>query len=281
MAEAISLINPPKIEYVFNNAGGKDLRCLDYQYYIKSLGKKAASFKCSGKGCYASISLKTQTIEGEVKPKIIEPFIITYLNLKHIDGCTPKNNEDFRVKEFIKTVKDKVKSNKLIPPQQLYEIARAELAEQTESSNYIAMPDYHNVKDRFVRIRGEENINRAASLNEVEVNETKTKDGLPFLIFDNKKKNRTLVRIEIEDTGPRTYHTLQSRRITEEEIPLNTVTQQPSCLINNLQEQLNKSTIKQTETQALVHNKIKCIHCDFMFTKRGMTKHVNARHPNN
>ena len=85
---------------------------------------------------------------------------------------------------------------------------------------------------------------------------------------------------EIEDTGPRTYHTLQSRRITEEEIPLNTVTQQPSCLINNLQEQLNKSTIKQTETQALVDNKIKCIHCDFMFTKRGMTKHVNARHPN-
>ena len=38
----------------------------------------------------------------------------------------------------------------------------------------------------FVRIRGEENINRAASLNEVEVSETKTKDGLPFLIFDNK-----------------------------------------------------------------------------------------------
>ncbi len=61
---------------------------------------------------------------------------------------------------------------------------------------------------------------------------------------------------EIEDTGPRTYHTLQSRRITEEEIPLNTVTQQPQ-----------------------VGNKIKCIHCDFMFTKRGMTEHVNARHP--
>jgi len=55
------------------------------------------------------------------------------------------------------------------------------------------MPDYHNVKDRFVRIRGEENINRAASLNEVEVSETKTQDGLPFLIFDNKKKNRILV----------------------------------------------------------------------------------------
>ncbi len=83
MGEAISLINPPKIEFVFNNAGGKDLRCLDYQYYIKSLGKKAASFRCSGKGCYASICLKTQTIEGEVKPKIIEPFIITYLNLDY------------------------------------------------------------------------------------------------------------------------------------------------------------------------------------------------------
>ncbi len=48
---------------------------------------------------------------------------------------------------------------------------------------------------------------------------------------------------EIEDTDPRTYHTLQSRRITEDEIPLNTVTHQPSCLINNLQEQLNKSNI--------------------------------------
>ena len=122
--------------------------------------------------------LKTQAIEGEVKPMVIEPFAITYLN----DGCAPKNNEDFRVKEFIKTVKDKVKPNKLIPPQQLYEIAWTELAEPTEPSIYIPMPDYHNVKDRFVRIRGEESINRAASLNEVEVSETKTKDGLPFLI---------------------------------------------------------------------------------------------------
>jgi hypothetical protein len=85
---------------------------------------------------------------------------------------------------------------------------------------------------------------------------------------------------EIDDTGPITYHTLQSRRIAEEENPLNTITQQPSCLINNLQEQLNKSTIKQTETQTQVDNKIKCNHCDFMFTKRGMTKHVNAKHPN-
>ena len=35
--------------------------------------------------------LKTQAIEGEVKPMVIEPFAITYLN----DGCAPKNNEDF------------------------------------------------------------------------------------------------------------------------------------------------------------------------------------------
>ena len=35
MAEAI-----PKIEFVFNNTGGKDLRCLNYQFYLKSLGKQ-------------------------------------------------------------------------------------------------------------------------------------------------------------------------------------------------------------------------------------------------
>ena len=44
MAEAI-----PKIEFVFNNTGGKDLRCLNYQFYLKSLGKQAASYRCSGK----------------------------------------------------------------------------------------------------------------------------------------------------------------------------------------------------------------------------------------
>jgi len=98
------------------------------------------------KACYASISLKTHTVEGDDKSTVIEPFNVTHINLKHKDGCMPKNDEAFRDKSFFKTVKENVKSNKMISTQQLYEKARAALAEQTGASNYMAMPDYQNFK---------------------------------------------------------------------------------------------------------------------------------------
>ena len=56
MAEAISLTNPPKIEYVFNNAGGKDLRCLDYQYYIKVWEKRLQALDVQEKGVMQALA---------------------------------------------------------------------------------------------------------------------------------------------------------------------------------------------------------------------------------
>ena len=95
MADSISISNPPNIEYTTNNGGGNDLKCLNYRFYLKRMGKEAASFRCSGKKCYASISLKTQIDGG--KTSIVEPFEITNLNWKHVDGCLPKNDDHFVV----------------------------------------------------------------------------------------------------------------------------------------------------------------------------------------
>ena len=51
------------------------------------MGKKAACFRCSG--CYATISLKNCIVrtDGKDKPTVKEPFEISNLNWKHVDGC--------------------------------------------------------------------------------------------------------------------------------------------------------------------------------------------------
>ena len=70
MAESISLINPPHIEFTSNNSGkNKDIRCLNYRFQLKSIGKLAACFRCSGfKGikCYSTIILKTKIVRTDV-----------------------------------------------------------------------------------------------------------------------------------------------------------------------------------------------------------------------
>ena len=58
MATAISSNNQPTdsdIEYVYDNAGQRDLICNNFQFYLKSLGKQSACFRCSQKACFASI----------------------------------------------------------------------------------------------------------------------------------------------------------------------------------------------------------------------------------
>ena len=89
MAESISISNPPHIEYVINNTGSNDLRCLNYRFYLKRIGKQSACFRCSGRACNATISLKTQIVRtnGVDKPIVIEPFEMSNLNWKHTDGC--------------------------------------------------------------------------------------------------------------------------------------------------------------------------------------------------
>jgi hypothetical protein len=126
MAESISMSNPPHIEYVQNNTGSNDLRCLNYRFYLKSMGKKAACFRCSGKKCNATISLKSCIVrtDGEDKPTVKEPFEISNLNWKHVDGCLPKNDDHFIIKSFLQHAKSEVVKNPLVSTQQLYEIER-------------------------------------------------------------------------------------------------------------------------------------------------------------
>ena len=55
------------------------------------------------------------------------------------------------------------------------------------------LPDYVDKKGRFIRQRNKEKKKNASSLIELIVPEVKTKYGTPFLIHDNKKRNRILV----------------------------------------------------------------------------------------
>ena len=49
---------PPELEYIINNQGGKDIRCLNYVFRLKTTGKRSWNFLCTGKNCCASLSLK-------------------------------------------------------------------------------------------------------------------------------------------------------------------------------------------------------------------------------
>ena len=92
-SSSYSVINPPHIEYILNNQNGKDIRCLNYVYQLKTVGKKSASFVCSGRSCYSSISLNTQQVDGE--NKIVERFVVNHLNLKHNENCALMPNDFF------------------------------------------------------------------------------------------------------------------------------------------------------------------------------------------
>ena len=193
MAESISLINPPHIEFTSNNSGkNKDIRCLNYRFQLKSIGKLAACFRCSGiKGskCYATLSLKTKIIrtDGVDKPTIIEPFEISNLNWKHVDGCLPKYDDHFITKSFMQHVKSEVVKNPLVSTQQLYETERQkQVANRAENEDVpVTMPDYTSIKDCLIRKRGK--TQSATNILDVEVKDTLTSDKQPFLIFDNKK----------------------------------------------------------------------------------------------
>ena len=126
MATAISSNNQPTdydIEYVYNNAGRKDLICNNYQFYRKSLGKSSACFRCSQKGCYASISLKTEIkiIDGTETPVVVEPFRIKSTNWNHKEGCLPKldDNKKFIKNFFQQCIKILFKSGIVYPGQKL------------------------------------------------------------------------------------------------------------------------------------------------------------------
>ena len=48
-ANVYSVENPPELEYIINNQGGKDIRCLNYVFRLKTTGKRSWNFLCTGK----------------------------------------------------------------------------------------------------------------------------------------------------------------------------------------------------------------------------------------
>ena len=160
-ANVYSVENPPELEYIINNQGGKDIRCLNYVFRLKTTGKRSWNFLCTGKNCCASLSLKAFAFCE--KSKVEEPFVIERLNLKHKDTCLPKEDGYFVRNRFLQDVKEKVKENPLVPTQQLYENQRAEERTQSEDT----LPDYFDVKNRFIRLRSKNSKTNASSLSDV------------------------------------------------------------------------------------------------------------------
>ena len=173
-----TLVDPPEFAFIVNNQGGRDIRCLNYVFRLKTSGKKSWNFLCTGKNCTASVSLKAFSFSE--KSKLSEPHTFTALNLKHKDGCQPKLDDFFEQKQFFHDVKVKVKTNPLVPLQQLYENQRAE----GRTVSQVTMPDYDTVKDRFKRERAKESRPVANCLANVVVNDIMTKGGHFKSCFD-------------------------------------------------------------------------------------------------
>ena len=119
----INLDNVPQISYFVNNQGNKDISCLNYIFQNKTIGKKYAMYVCSTKDCYASISLETEMIENNYQIK--DPMVVTRINLRHKDGCLPKEEAFFEIKVFLNKVKEQIILNPLLPIQQIYEKERS------------------------------------------------------------------------------------------------------------------------------------------------------------
>ena len=96
-----SLVDPPEFEFIVNNQGGRDIRCLNYVFRLKTSVKKSLNFLCTGKNCTASVSLKAFSFSEQTK--LSEPHTFTALNLKHKDGCQPKL-DDFLYKNSSSTM---------------------------------------------------------------------------------------------------------------------------------------------------------------------------------
>ena len=118
-ANIYSIDSPPDFDFKVNNQGGRDIRCLNYVFRLKTSGKKSWNYLCTSKNCTASLSLKAFSFCEQTK--LSEPHTFTYLNLKHKDFCQPKLEDFFVQKQFFHDVKVKVKTNPSVPLQQLYE----------------------------------------------------------------------------------------------------------------------------------------------------------------
>ena len=48
-ANIYSIENPPDFEFFANNKNGKDIRCLNYVFRLKTAGKRSWNYLCTGK----------------------------------------------------------------------------------------------------------------------------------------------------------------------------------------------------------------------------------------
>ena len=65
-ANIYSIDSPPDFEFIVNNQEGRDIRCLNYVFRLKTSGKKSWNYLCTSKNCTASLSLKAFSF-GELK----------------------------------------------------------------------------------------------------------------------------------------------------------------------------------------------------------------------
>ncbi len=59
-----SLENPHEFEFVVNNKGTKEIRCLNYLFRLKTDGKSTWNYFCTSHNCTASLSQKAIASEG-------------------------------------------------------------------------------------------------------------------------------------------------------------------------------------------------------------------------
>ena len=73
-ANIFSLDCPSEFEFIINNQGGRDIRCLNYVFRLKASGKKSWNYLCTGKNCTASVSLKAFSFAEQTK--VSEPHLL-------------------------------------------------------------------------------------------------------------------------------------------------------------------------------------------------------------
>ena len=60
------------------------------------MGKKTANYRCIASRCYASISVKTETVDD--KNQISQPIELIEMNFKHKADCPQKTEEFFKAR---------------------------------------------------------------------------------------------------------------------------------------------------------------------------------------
>jgi hypothetical protein len=119
----------------------------------------------------------------------IEDMTKVKKNNNHAENCKDLPGEYFDVLCFKEKVKNNVTNQPLIPLQQIFEMVRSESKEYTNT----VMPDYHELSSQMKRLRNKGGSKNAASLGDIVIENKMTSNNEPFMIFDNKKKNRIVL----------------------------------------------------------------------------------------